>query len=86
MKPDRCPSCHGRELYQADGADSEGITLRPSRGFSIGPFRAVVARFSVCLSCGFVAPYIGDADIAIIRGWKENEKKKRDASGTVDRR
>jgi hypothetical protein len=52
----------------------------------MGPFRGVVARFSVCLSCGFVAPYIGDTDRATIRGWKEKEKQRRDATGTIGER
>jgi hypothetical protein len=86
VKPRECIACGGTDLYQADAASSDGIALRPSRSFWIGPFRRVVARFSVCLSCGFVNPYIGDSDIAVIRGWKENEKKKRDAEGRVDRR
>jgi hypothetical protein len=85
-KPDHCLACQGRDLYQADAAGSEGIVLRPSRIFSIGPFRAVVARYSICLTCGFVAPYISEADRASIRGWQEKEKQKRDAMGTVGER
>jgi hypothetical protein len=72
--------------YQARGATSDGINLRPSHGFSIGPFGAVVVRFSVCLTCGFIAPYIGDGDIKVFRGLKENERRKRDATGSVDKR
>ena len=87
MKPDHCSACQGRDLYHAKAAsDDGGIVLRPSQSFWIGPFRAVAVRFSVCLTCGFVAPYIGDGDITIIRGWKDKEKKKRDAAGTVGER
>lgn len=86
MKPDHCAACQGRDLYQAEAASTDSIVLRPSHSFWIGPFRAVVARFSVCLTCGFVAPYIGDGDIAIIRGWKDEEKKKRKVRGTVSER
>ncbi len=83
MKPDHCLACQGGDLYQAEAASSESIVLRPSQSFWIGPFRAVVPRFWVCLTCGFVAPYIGDGDIKTIQSWKEKDRKNRDARGTV---
>jgi hypothetical protein len=86
MKPDHCLACQSGDLYHAVAASSDGIVLRPSRSFWIGPFRGVVARYSVCLSCGFVAPYIGDADCTTIRGWKDKEKQRRDATGTIGER
>jgi hypothetical protein len=86
MKPDRCSVCQSLDLYRAETAASEGIVLRPSQSFWIGPYRAVVARFWVCLSCGFVAPYVADVDCATIRGWKENERRKRADNAMIDER
>jgi hypothetical protein len=86
MKPDRCLACQSRDLYHTDNVGDGGLVLRPAKLLWIGPFRAVLTKCVVCLSCGFVAPYIGAGDRERVRGWKAKEKEKRNATGTVDER
>jgi hypothetical protein len=86
MRLDQCLACQSLDLYHSDSAGDGGLLLRPTKLFWVGPFRAVLTKCVVCLSCGFVAPYIAEGDRERVRSWKAKEKAKRNATATVDER
>ena len=68
MGPSQCPSCHGTDLYWFLDYDlidlrahSERVTIPLSFSDSLP------VKCSVCLSCGFVAPYLARADLERLR-------------------
>jgi hypothetical protein len=73
MKPEHCPTCQGRDLYQ---------TVMPI-DLKHGLFGGVPVQCSVCLSCGSISPYIAPGDLARVREWKA---KAQSSQATVDTR
>jgi hypothetical protein len=72
MRPSQCPSCHGSDLYWFHGygpielrAGGERVEIRLSR------FDELSVKCSVCLSCGFVAPYLERADLERLRAQRD---------------
>jgi hypothetical protein len=49
---------------------------RVNRRDSFFPFPSVAVKCTVCLSCGFVAPYVGEDDLKKVRAWKAGEMEK----------
>jgi hypothetical protein len=47
-----------------------------NRRDSFFPFPSVAVKCTVCLSCGFVAPYVGQGDLKKVRAWKARETEK----------
>lgn len=64
MKPPRCPACHSRS--QTHGPLKDQSFVR----FAFGFWKWVPVRASVCLDCGTVTPYLDDAALTKLRGWK----------------
>jgi hypothetical protein len=50
-------------------ADGSGVILR------VGLAGRVLARCSVCLSCGFIAPYLDASELEKLRAWKRKARK-----------
>jgi hypothetical protein len=49
--------------------DGSGVILR------VGLAGRVLARCSVCLSCGFIAPYLDASELDKLRAWKRKARK-----------
>jgi hypothetical protein len=78
MGPNQCPSCHGSDLYFFSGygpielmaGSGEHVEIPLS---SSGQMRV---KCSVCLSCGFVAPYLERADLERLRARHAQESER----------
>jgi hypothetical protein len=69
MGPNQCPSCRGGDLHFFSGHGP--IELMAGSGEHVGiPLSSsdqMRVICSVCLSCGFVAPYLERADLERLR-------------------
>jgi hypothetical protein len=70
----------GHDLYHTTlEADGSGVILR------VGLAGRVLARCSVCLTCGFIAPYLEASELDKLRAWKRKARKaKQHASSAHD--
>jgi hypothetical protein len=80
MRPTQCSVCQGHDLYHTTlEADGSGVILR------VGLAGQVLARCSVCLTCGFIAPYLEASELDKLRAWKRKARKaKQHASSAHD--
>jgi hypothetical protein len=75
MPPTKCIACGGDDLYQAQrmslfGNLSHWVIIRIALG------RGADVKCSVCLSCGFVSPYLDDAALKSFRKAKSEQNAK----------
>lgn len=64
----QCLSCHGTDLHQV--VMGSGMWTLGLRGETFEV--AVPVKNSVCLSCGFIAPYVDGLTLRTVRLWKKN--------------
>jgi hypothetical protein len=75
MRPTQCSVCQSRDLYHTTmEADNSGVILR------VGLAGQVLARCSVCLSCGFIAPYLEAGELEKLRAWKRKARNAKPAA------
>lgn len=68
MGPSQCPSCHGTDLYWFLGQDLLELWAHNERvAIPLSSSESMPVKCSVCLSCGFVAPYLARADLERLR-------------------
>ena len=72
MKLDQCISCHGTELHQV--SMTSGMWAVGLKGGSFES--AAPVKCSVCLSCGFIAPYVDEMTTRTVRLWKKAAERK----------
>jgi hypothetical protein len=64
MRTAKCPMCQGESFH------TERVKHYSAVGISLGPFSLrgrVPVGYRVCLSCGFVAPYVNHSGLVAIR-------------------
>ena len=71
MNITNCMNCQSGDLYGAEM--SRHSIVQSSKGF--WP-RYVRVQCTVCLSCGFIAPYLAPADVEKVRAWKVQDSSK----------
>ena len=67
MQPGKCTACGGTEFHH--DRFRTGLAAFPLTFLNVF-FGSVLAKCSVCLTCGFVVVYVDDATLAMIRGRK----------------
>jgi hypothetical protein len=79
MRPNRCFACQGRDLYHTimDAESKSCVVVR------VGLFGRVAAKCSVCLSCGFIVPYLDTDELDKVRAWKKRTRKTKTRKAAV---
>jgi hypothetical protein len=67
MQPNKCTACGGTD-FDHDRFHT-GLAAFPRTFFNVF-FGSVLAKCSVCLTCGFVAVHVDDASLATVRARK----------------
>jgi hypothetical protein len=73
MGPSQWPSCHSADLYRLVGYDLIGLWAHSERvTIPLSFSDRLPVKCSVCLSCGFVAPYLARAELERLRAHRDN--------------
>jgi hypothetical protein len=68
MPRQQCPDCKGTDLFYGRMEAANGVII--SRMTTTGPQWAGV-RCAICMTCGFVAPYVDDEGLSLIKNWSK---------------
>jgi hypothetical protein len=69
MLREKCRTCGSGDLYQGR-MGGQGMAVMSAKSF----FRfANIAKCAVCVTCGGIEPYMDDAAINKVKGWKATE-------------
>jgi hypothetical protein len=72
MGPNECPSCHGTDLYRLVVYNPSGLWAHSERvSIPLSDSERLPVQCSVCLSCGFIIPYLARADLERLRAHRE---------------
>ena len=72
MNLEMCTMCQSHDVYVGKMSPQVRVLKPHSIWLDFG----ATVNCTVCLSCGFVAPYVGEDDLKKIRAWKAKETPK----------
>jgi hypothetical protein len=70
MKPTKCNTCQGQDLYYGRAGDR--TTIHKPSLFTLG---LVVSKYAVCLACGAVQMYLPPDELKTVKKWKDDEER-----------
>ena len=70
MNTTTCMRCQSSDLYNAEMTYNVGLTKGKSLWSS---WTFIPVQCTVCLSCGFIAPYVAPAELEKVRAWKAKD-------------